>query len=164
MLSRQPFILRYGHCPLFSPLWVSRKDKNVIEESLVYLLVQFTALQLTGIAFLRCTLQQNTDSSGLQGFYLLVWPDHHQSASCPPLSYSTLLILDIVNLGRISKLRSSLTTSYKSDLGRVVQTGNFLLLDHHTTKYIHITKMSYTVDCALREQEIQQLHTYHKTL
>ena len=117
MLSRQPFILRYGHCPLFSLLWVSRKDKNVIEESLVYLLVQFTALQLTGIAFLRCTLQQNTDSSGLQGFYLLVWLDHHQSASYPPPSYSALLILDIANLGRISKLRSSLTTSYKSDLG-----------------------------------------------
>ena len=130
----------------------------------MYLLVQFTALQLTGIAFLRCTLQQNTDSSGLQGFYLLVWLDHHQSASCPPPSYSALLILDIVNLGRISKLRSSLTAPYKRDLGRVVQTGNFLLLVYHTIKYIHITKMRYTVDCALREQEIQQLHTYHKTL
>ena len=52
-----------------------------------------------------------------------------------------------------------MTTPYKSDLGRVVQTGNFLLLDHHTTKYskyIHITKTGYTVDSELREQEIHQ--------
>ena len=51
VLRRQPFVPIYGHCPTLSPLGVSGKTKNFTAELLVYLFVQFMALQLTGIAF-----------------------------------------------------------------------------------------------------------------
>ena len=34
VLRRQPFLPRYGNCPMFSPLWVGRKDKKLHRRTL----------------------------------------------------------------------------------------------------------------------------------